>query len=501
MAREIGGRPAHTHIHQPARAGVRSDLINVALVLKRIVLVLGLWLFLSAATIRCSSGTFQDDDDKDKPDRNRAPVASNSFLQTVLNQDVSDRMQATDPDGDPLTFRVTAGPDRGSLTRLDDRGFFTYRPAELGSDQFSFRANDGELDSNTAQVVIRSTLTAAGAAGRSKPGRASGLAGIYPDGARPDVLLVHWDGPDGSLESVPGTGAGPIETRLERVAAVAADPWQAGRLVVIQTDGKLLESHDAGRSWAPRGRLAPPGRGAELALSDTRIIIARPAPVCGPGVPVPFVTGKLNATEVCGHAPFVGPDDDAYVLTGEPGNSLLVSLDATVLPSAATDRDRALAAKAAADAHPPGQAPSGAAATGSSTGDSTPTGRILARGVIRAGSDSRRPGRLWAVATGPHGDRLRSSDDAGFHWTTPVPLPSGRGVDALTDAAGSLWVVMVVGDRESLIYRLEQQNWAIVAAVAGRLQRCGERMCLLGPAGRRLWRLPHGGGSVAPLPE
>ena len=479
----------------------------MALVLKRIVLVLGLWLFLSAATIRCSSGTFQDDDDNDKPDRHRAPVASNSFLQTALNQDVSDRMQATDPDGDPLTFRVTAGPDRGSLTRLDDRGFFTYRPAGLGSDQFSFRANDGELDSNTAQVVIRSTLTVAGAAGRAKgrakPGRASGLAGIYPDGARPDVLLVHWDGPDGSLESVPATGSGPIETRLEKVAAVAADPWQAGRLVVLQTDGNLLESHDAGLSWAPRGRLAPPQRGVELALSDTRVVVARLAPVCGPGVPAPFVTGRLNATEVCGHAPFVGPDDDAYVLTGEPGNAALVSIDATVLPAAATARDRPVAAQAAAVARSVGQAPSGASAAGSSAGDSTPSGRVLARGVIRAGSDPRRPGRLWVVGTGPDSDRVHVSDDAGFHWATPVPLPSGRAVDALTDAGGRLWVVMVVGDRKTVSYRLEGETWTVVAgvaAVAGRLQRCGERICLLGPSGRRLWRLPHGAGPLAPAP-
>jgi hypothetical protein len=475
----------------------------VALVFKRIVLVLGLWLFLTAATIRCSSGTFQDDDDEDKPDRNRAPVASNSFLQTSLNQDVSDRMQALDPDGDPLTFRVTAGPDRGSLTRLDDRGFFTYRPAELGSDQFSFRANDGELDSNTAQVVIRSTLTAAGAAGRSKPGRASGLAGVYPDDARPDALLVLWEGPDGSLESVPGAGAGPIETRLARVAALAADPWQPGRLLALQMDGRLVESRDAGLSWAPRGRLAPPGRGVELALADTRVVIARAAPVCGAGVSAPVVTGSLNATEVCGHAPFIGPDNNAYVLTGEPGNAALVSIEATVSPRAATVPARAAAAETAAVARSAERAPAGAAAAGSTARDSILAGRILGRGVIRAGSDPRRPGRVWVLDGGPNGDRLRVSDDAGFHWAAPVPLPSGRGVDALADAAGRLWVVVVAGDRKTLVYRLDGQGWttvAGVAAVAGRLHRCGGPLCLLDPSGRRLWRLPPGVLPDAPPP-
>ena len=426
----------------------------MALVLKRILLVLGLWLLLSAATIRCSSGTFQDDDDSDRPDRNRAPVANNSFLQTSLKQAVSDRMQATDPDGDTLSFRVIAGPDRGSLTRLDDRGFFTYLPAELGSDQFSFRANDGELDSNTAQVVIRVFLTAAGAGGRAKPGAAIGLAGVFPDAAGPDGLLVLWGGAGGSLDRVPA--AGPVETRLAAVAAVAADPWQAGRLVALQEDGLLLESRDAGMSWAQRGRRARPEAGVELALTGTRVVIARPAPVCGAGVPAPAVHGALTATEACGHAPFVGPGGDAYVLSGESGNAELVALATRV----------------------------------------TPARQILGRAVIRAGSDPRRAGRLWVLEAGSNGPRLRVSDDGGLHWTTPGPLPAGRAFDALTDDAGGLWVAVAVGDRETQVYRLLGQTWVSagsVAAAAGRLHRCGEGVCLLDRSGQRLWRLPTGG--------
>jgi hypothetical protein len=448
----------------------------VALVLKRILLVLGLWLLLSAATIRCSSGTFRDDDDNDRPGQNRAPVASNSFLQTSLNQAVSDRMQATDPDGDTLSFRVTAGPDRGSLTRLDDRGFFTYLPAEPGSDQFSFRANDGELDSNTAQVVIRVLLTAADTGGRTKPGGTTGLAGVFPDAARPDGLLVLWGGAAGSLDSVPA--AGPVETRLAAVAAVAVDPWQAGRLVALRKDGRLLESRDAGISWAGRGRLARPAAGAELALAGTRVVIARPAPVCGAGAPAPAVHGALSAIEVCGHAPFVGADGDAYVLTGAPGAAELTALAPGVIPATGA---------------PPANLRE---AESSGSAEARPVGRILGRAVIRAGSDLRRAGRLWVLDAGPNGYRLRVSDDAGLRWTAPDPLPAGRAVDALTDAAGRLWLAVAVGDRETLVYQLDGQAWTSTggaAAAAGRLHRCGGGVCLLDPDGQRLWRLPAGG--------
>jgi hypothetical protein len=149
-----------------------------------------LWAMLSGATVRCSGGSFQDDDDTD---RNRPPVASDSFLETRLGSAVSDRMQATDPDGDRLTFRVTSGPASGSLGRLDDNGYFTYVPAVPGSDQFSFRANDGRLDSNTARVVIRVSALG-GAAGAEKPAAAAGVATVLADPVTVDGLLVVWAG-------------------------------------------------------------------------------------------------------------------------------------------------------------------------------------------------------------------------------------------------------------------------------------------------------------------
>jgi VCBS repeat-containing protein len=61
----------------------------------------------------------------------------------------------SDVEGDPLTAVLDTGPASGALT-LNADGSFTYTPAAdfNGSDSFTYKANDGLLDSNTATVTI-----------------------------------------------------------------------------------------------------------------------------------------------------------------------------------------------------------------------------------------------------------------------------------------------------------------------------------------------------------
>ncbi|MDX1886313.1 tandem-95 repeat protein, partial [Mycolicibacterium sp. 120270] len=65
----------------------------------------------------------------------------------------------TDIDGDDLTALVVDGPANGTLT-LNADGSFTYTPHVNfnGTDSFTYKANDGLLDSNTATVTV--TVTA-----------------------------------------------------------------------------------------------------------------------------------------------------------------------------------------------------------------------------------------------------------------------------------------------------------------------------------------------------
>ncbi len=61
----------------------------------------------------------------------------------------------TDPDNDPFTAVLMTGPTNGTLTLRDD-GTFEYRPNAgfSGTDSFTYRAQDGQNQSNLATVTI-----------------------------------------------------------------------------------------------------------------------------------------------------------------------------------------------------------------------------------------------------------------------------------------------------------------------------------------------------------
>ena len=86
---------------------------------------------------------------------NDAPVANDSSVETDEDNAVADFVSAGDIEGDTLTYSVVDGPEHGTLDFESD-GSFIYIPDENynGSDSFTFMANDGSADSNTATVDI-----------------------------------------------------------------------------------------------------------------------------------------------------------------------------------------------------------------------------------------------------------------------------------------------------------------------------------------------------------
>ena len=85
---------------------------------------------------------------------NQAPVASSQSASVDENSEVNVTLGASDVDNDTLTFAVVGAPTNGSLSGIPPD--LTYTPAENfhGSDSFTFKANDGALDSNVATVSI-----------------------------------------------------------------------------------------------------------------------------------------------------------------------------------------------------------------------------------------------------------------------------------------------------------------------------------------------------------
>src|SRR5262249_5485934 len=88
---------------------------------------------------------------------NDAPVAQNDTVVTNEDAPVSGNVLANDSDvdGDALNAILVKGAAHGSLT-LNADGSFTYAPNGNynGPDSFSYKANDGSVDSNVATVSI-----------------------------------------------------------------------------------------------------------------------------------------------------------------------------------------------------------------------------------------------------------------------------------------------------------------------------------------------------------
>jgi Bacterial Ig domain len=88
---------------------------------------------------------------------NDAPFAVGDFFEvnedTILTANLL--VNDFDVDGDPLTATLVSGPAHGAVTLSFD-GSFAYTPGLdfNGTDSFTYRANDGTADSNTATVTI-----------------------------------------------------------------------------------------------------------------------------------------------------------------------------------------------------------------------------------------------------------------------------------------------------------------------------------------------------------
>jgi hypothetical protein len=95
------------------------------------------------------------------PEGTTLPIAAGDDVyevaaETTLNVDLPGVLaNDVDPEGDPLTATMVAGPTNGTVT-LNVDGSFSYTPAIgfAGSDSFTYQAGDGTSVSNIATVTI-----------------------------------------------------------------------------------------------------------------------------------------------------------------------------------------------------------------------------------------------------------------------------------------------------------------------------------------------------------
>ncbi|HXI51676.1 MAG TPA: Ig-like domain-containing protein, partial [Candidatus Saccharimonadales bacterium] len=101
---------------------------------------------------------------------NDSPSANGQSVSTPYNTAVSITLTGSDPDGSALTFTVLTSPANGTLSGTAPNLTFTPTIGWSGTTSFTFRVNDGALNSSPATVII--TVNAA----TSIPAAPSGLS-------------------------------------------------------------------------------------------------------------------------------------------------------------------------------------------------------------------------------------------------------------------------------------------------------------------------------------
>jgi hypothetical protein len=88
------------------------------------------------------------------PAINNAPVAYGQSLFTNQEFAIGITLTGSDADGNPLTYSVLTDPAQGLLTGTAPNLTYTPSLGYIGADRFTFKVNDGTVDSNTARVTI-----------------------------------------------------------------------------------------------------------------------------------------------------------------------------------------------------------------------------------------------------------------------------------------------------------------------------------------------------------
>src|SRR5205814_4003874 len=89
---------------------------------------------------------------------NDAPVAASQSVTTVQNTAKAITLSGSDVDGDTLTYTITSNPTHGGLSGTAPNLTYTPTPTYDGSDSFTFKVNDGQVDSAATTVSITVNL-------------------------------------------------------------------------------------------------------------------------------------------------------------------------------------------------------------------------------------------------------------------------------------------------------------------------------------------------------
>jgi hypothetical protein len=120
---------------------------------------------------------------------NSPPIANNQAITLNKNTQQSITLTATDPNNDALTYAVVTQPTHGTLTGTAPNLSYSPDTDYVGTDSFTFKVNDGTVDSNTATVSITVQDTGSGPGPCTTNLPISGLTASGNDGNVPSNVL------------------------------------------------------------------------------------------------------------------------------------------------------------------------------------------------------------------------------------------------------------------------------------------------------------------------
>ena len=174
---------------------------------------------------------------------NDPPVATDSSALVAEDTPEDVPLNATDIDGDPLTYAIVTPPAHGTLSGSGATRTYTPDRHYFGPDSFTFKANDGAADSNVATVSITVTRRDPATVNINDVSTQEGDAGetdavFTVSISQPpiDTVVIDAASTDGTAHEPGDYGA--MSTRL------TFDPGQSSKTVVVKVHGDTLDEPD-----------------------------------------------------------------------------------------------------------------------------------------------------------------------------------------------------------------------------------------------------------------
>ena len=101
--------------------------------------------------LSCSSSG--DDNSDINTDKQNSPPVVQSLTVTSDGSQINIVLQGSDPDNDNLTYSIVSNPTKGSIDLSSNNAIYTPSSNAYDSDSFTYKANDGELDSNITVYI------------------------------------------------------------------------------------------------------------------------------------------------------------------------------------------------------------------------------------------------------------------------------------------------------------------------------------------------------------